>query len=334
MTIKDIARESGCAIGTVSRVLNNHPDVSEETRKKVLEVVNKYDFVLNTNAKQLKQQERNTIVIIVKGTSSILLNSLLEKIQKKIESMPYTASVVVIDELDNEAKVANRIYYEQKPIGMIFLGGSPDYFEEDYLKTKIPSVIISTETMGVDNSNLSSVSTNNFEACEYSASYLIENGHKKIGVVGGDFQSSGLTQIRYAGFLSAMEKAGISFDKEKQYASAKYTLEGGAEATKELLKKFPDVTAIFTMADVMAMGCIRQLQDMGIKVPDQISVIGFDGLTIVDYFCPRITTIKQKDEELVDVGLKVLIDSIENKAEPVHKFIPFEFVTGESVKKL
>lgn len=334
MTIKDIARESGCAIGTVSRVLNNHPDVSEETRKKVLEVVNKYDFVLNTNAKQLKQQERKTIVIIVKGSSSILLNSLLEKIQKKIEALPYTASVVVIDELDNEAKVANRIYYEQKPIGMIFLGGSPDYFEEDYLKTKIPSVIISTECMGIDNSNLSSVSTNNFDACEFSTNYLIKNGHTKIGVIGGNFQSSGLTQIRFAGFLSAMEKAGLNFDKEKHYASAKYSMEGGAEATKELLTKFPDVTAIFTMADVMAMGCIRQLQDMGIKVPEQISVIGFDGLELAEYFCPRIATIKQQEDELVNVGLKVLLDSIENKAEPVHKYIPFEFIPGESVKKI
>ena len=76
MTIKDIAKESGFAVGTVSRVMNNHPDVSEQTREKVMKVVNKYGFVLNVNAKRLKMQERKTIVIIVKGTSSILLNSL------------------------------------------------------------------------------------------------------------------------------------------------------------------------------------------------------------------------------------------------------------------
>ena len=100
MTIKDIAKECGCAIGTVSRVLNNHPDVSEKTRQKVMAVVEKHGFVLNTNAKQLKTQDRKNIVIIVKGASSTLLNGLLEKIQKKIENLPYTASVVVLDESD------------------------------------------------------------------------------------------------------------------------------------------------------------------------------------------------------------------------------------------
>ena len=85
MTIKDIARESGCALGTVSRVLNNHPDVSEQTRKKVLDVVKKYGFVLNENAKQLKMQNRKTLAIIVKGTANILLNAILEQILKSIE---------------------------------------------------------------------------------------------------------------------------------------------------------------------------------------------------------------------------------------------------------
>ena len=144
MTIKDIARECGCAVGTVSRVLNNHPDVSEKTREKVLAVVKKYNFILNTNAKQLKQQDRKTLVIIVKGTSSILLNSLLERIQKKIEPLPYNASVVVLDEYENEAKAANRIYYQQKPVGVIFLGGSPDLFREDFEKLQVPCVVIST----------------------------------------------------------------------------------------------------------------------------------------------------------------------------------------------
>ena len=84
MTIKDIAKECGCAIGTVSRVLNNHPDVSDKTREKVMAVVEKHGFVLNANAKQLKSQERKNLVIIVKGTSSTLLNSLLEMLQKKL----------------------------------------------------------------------------------------------------------------------------------------------------------------------------------------------------------------------------------------------------------
>src|SRR5574344_2199819 len=88
MTIKDIAKECNCGIGTVSRVLNNHPSVSEETREKVLSIVNKYGFILNKNAKELKMHDNKTIVIFVKGTSNVLLNSMLEVIQKKIETLP------------------------------------------------------------------------------------------------------------------------------------------------------------------------------------------------------------------------------------------------------
>lgn len=334
MTIKDIARECGVAVGTVSRVLNNHPDVSEKTREKVLAVVQKHNFILNTNAKQLKEQNRKTIVVIVKGTSSILLNSLLERIQKRIEPLPYNASVVVLDEYDNEAKAANRIYYEQKPVGIIFLGGSPDLFQEDFAKLLVPCVVISNEAQLIEGVLLSSVSTDNFTAAQYSANYLIQNGHEKIGVIGGDLGGSGITQRRYDGFLSAIQRAGLTFDYETAYVTSKYSFEDGAAAAKRLVEKFPDMTAIFAMSDAMAIGASRQLTDMGYKIPDDISIIGFDGISLADFYCPRLTTIRQLSDPLVDEGLRILLDSIENNALPVNKFIPFEFVQGESVKHI
>lgn len=334
MTIKDIARECGVAVGTVSRVLNNHPDVSEKTREKVLAVVQKHNFILNTNAKQLKEQNRKTIVVIVKGTSSILLNSLLERIQKRIEPLPYNASVVVLDEYDNEAKAANRIYYEQKPVGIIFLGGSPDLFQEDFAKLLVPCVVISNEAQLIEGVRLSSVSTDNFTAAQYSANYLIQNGHEKIGVIGGDLGGSGITQRRYDGFLSAIQRAGLTFDYDTAYVTSKYSFEDGAAAAKRLVEKFPDMTAIFAMSDAMAIGASRQLTDMGYKIPDDISIIGFDGISLAEFYCPRLTTIRQLSDHLVDEGLRILLDSIENNAPPVNKFIPFEFVQGESVKHI
>lgn len=334
MTIKDIARECGCAVGTVSRVLNNHPDVSEKTREKVLAVVKKHNFILNTNAKQLKEQNRKTIVILVKGTSSILLNSLLERIQNKIAPLAYNASVVVLDEYDNEAQAANRIYYELKPVGIIFLGGSPDLFKDDFAKLVVPCVVISNEAQLIDGVTLSSVSTDNFTAAQYSANYLIQMGHEKIGVIGGDLGGSGMTQRRYDGFLAAVTKAGLSFDLQNCYATSKYSFEGGAMAAKTLIEKYPEMTAIFAMSDVMAIGACRQLKDMGYSVPDDISVIGFDGISLSEFYSPRLTTIRQLRDALADEGLSILLNCIENNSEPVNKFIPFEFVQGESVKRV
>lgn len=333
MTIKDIAKECGCGLGTVSRVLNNHPDVSEETRKKVMAVVDKYGFVLNKNASQLKSQERKTIVILVKGTSSPLLNEMLGVILKRMENLPYTASVVILDEYDNEASIANRVYYEQKPLGMIFLGGSPEMYAEDFAKIVIPCVLISNDAKKVENTNLSSISTDNISAAEYSAEYLISHGHKKIGVIGGDLESSGTTKKRFEGFLKAMQKHGLDYDK-RAYAVSKYSFAGGAAAAEKLIKECPDITAIFTMADSMAIGACRKLKDMGYSIPEDFSVVGFDGLPYADFYNPRIATVLQSPRELAGGGLDMLLNCIERGAPASHELLPFSFIEGESVKNI
>ena len=131
-----------------------------------------------------------------------------------------------------------------------------------------------------------------------------------------------------------MERHGIEFDYEKSYVSAKYSYEGGAAAARALMLQNPDVTAVFTMSDVMAIGAIRSLTDSGYSIPEQISVIGYDGLSVGGYFIPRLTTIRQNESELADGGLNILLDCIERKAASVHKLIPFTFVEGESVRHL
>lgn len=334
MTIKDIAKECGFGLGTVSRVINNQPGVSEQTRKAIQAVIDKHNFVLNQNAKRLKELEHKNIVILVKGTSSPLLTGILECIQKQIESLPYTANVVILDEYDNEAQVASRIFYEQKPLGFIFLGGSPDVYKEDFSKIKIPCVVISNQAHDVENCNLSSVSIDDRKAAEFATMQLIQNGHKKIGIIGGDLKSSELTKRRFQGFLDAMKANGLSFDEEKQYAVAKYSFESGASAAKTLLRQYPDMTAIFSMSDVMAIGAIRSLHDEGFSVPEDISITGFDGLPFCDYYCPKITTIRQLKDELANKGLSALLDSMEQQKPSTHTLVPFEFVQGESVKNI
>lgn len=334
MTIKDIAKESGFAVGTVSRVMNNHPDVSEQTREKVMKVVNKYGFVLNVNAKRLKMQERKTIVIIVKGTSSILLNSLLERVLNKIGSSPYNASVIFVDEYDNEAAKAKTIYYEEKPIAFIFLGGSPDWYKDDFGVIAVPSVIISSQADNIESENLSSVSTDDVASSKAMAELLIKSGHKKIGVIGGDLKTSEMTRKRYKGFLQAIEEAGLDFDEGRGYITAKYSMEGGFNAAEKILRYNEGVTAIFTMADVVAMGAIRKLADMGLSVPRDISVTGYDGLITSEYSCPRLATVQQPLDDLVEKGFALLTSCIEKKGRAEHILVPCNITKGESIKTI
>ncbi|MCI5829031.1 MAG: LacI family DNA-binding transcriptional regulator [Treponema sp.] len=333
MTIKDIAKECGCAIGTVSRVLNNHPDVSNKTRERVLAVVKKYNFVLNANAKSLKSQERKNIIVVVKGSSSPLLNSLLECLQKKLELLPYTVSVVVLDENDDEVKNAVRLYYEQKPAGFIFLGGLAEKYTEDFNRVKVPCVLITTSAASINNEFLSSISIDDEKAAYFVTDHLIKMGHKKIGVIGGKMDSE-VTCARYKGFLKAMEENSLPFDFESSYEVSRYSMESGFTATEKLIKKNKDFTAIFTMSDVMAIGTIRKLTELGFKVPDDISVTGFDGLSLGEFYCPRLSTVRQNEEEMIEKGLAVFLGSVEKSEKSVHLYVPFEFVEGESIKKL
>lgn len=334
MTIKDIARLSGYAVGTVSRVLNDHPNVSDTARKKILEVAEQYHFVRNTNAQQLKQQGRY-IAILVKGVSNILLNSILEIIQKHIGETTYTSSVFVLDEYDNEAKTALTIYYEKRPAGIIFLGGNPQRYESDFNEIKVPCVLITNQAGNVENKNLSSVGTDDQKAAEEITEYLIKNGHKKIGVIGGDITNSEISERRYKGFMVAMEKNNLPFDFDLQYQTTMYTFDGGATAAKELIQKFQGMTAVFAMSDVQATGAVRQFNDMGIRIPEDISVTGFDGLPYTQYISPRLTTIRQSEPQLAKCGLAALLEAIQREdEEPAHLLIPFELIKGESVLKI
>ncbi|MDO4506501.1 MAG: LacI family DNA-binding transcriptional regulator [Spirochaetales bacterium] len=333
MTIKDIAKECGCAIGTVSRVLNEHPDVSDKTREKVLAVVQKHGFVLNSNAKQLKSQERKNIVVIVKGTSSPLLNSLLERLQKKFESLPYTVSVVVLDEKDDKSEKAVRLYYETKPVAFVFLGGNPDKYSKEFDRVKVPCVLISNEADFVESEYLSSVSIDNKQGAYCATKYLIEHGHKNIGIIGGTLDSE-VSCDRYEGFLKAMKENNLSFDVETSYEKSKFSMEGGYSAVENLIEKNKSITAFFAMSDVMAMGACRKLNELGYRVPDDFSLVGFDGIKLGNYFFPRLTTIRQTEDELVEKGLDVLLNCIEKDSKAIHLHVPFEFIEGESVRKI
>ena len=130
VTIKDIARESGYSISTVSRVLNHRSDVSPDAKKKIEEVVAKFNFVPNNNAKHLKQNNSKTIGVLVKGISNMLFASIVEEIQQLIEKTEYTVTVSYLDEDADEVEQAILLCRERKPLGLLFLGGNPEYFEK------------------------------------------------------------------------------------------------------------------------------------------------------------------------------------------------------------
>lgn len=334
MTIKDIAKESGYAVGTVSRVLNNHPDVSPEARKRVMAVVSAHHFTPNSNAKHLKQQAGNSIAIVVKGTRNMLFAGILELLQFEIRKHGYSSFVTYIDEEDNEVRKARGVCRERRPLGILFLGSNLEYFRESFSGIGVPCVLVTNSAQSLGFRNLSSVTTDDVAAAAFSIQYLVERGHRDIGILGGDPRRSDASCARLLGCEQGFAACHLPFDQERQYQAARFSMPSGYTAMENLLEAIPDMTAVFAFSDVMAIGAMRALRDHGKRVPEDISLIGYDGIELSRYSTPRLTTIKQADEVLACRGAELLLSQIEQHTDPAHETISFRLLDGESVKNL
>ena len=329
MTIKDLAAQTGYSVGTVSRVLNNQPHVSELAREVILRAAAESNFQLNTNAKQLKQQHSKTILVICKGNANELFHNLLVSIQARIAQTEYPLVVDYLDEVENEVRRAVHLCMEKKPRGILFLGGNRQHFLEDFHHIHIPCVLVTNDARELPFRNLSSVSADDVLAAEMAIDHLISLGHRKIGVIGGSREKSDTTLLRYQGCCNAFERAGIPFC-DSGYEKARFSYEDGCRAAKALLERHPDLTAIFAMSDVMAIGAMRALKDLGKRIPEDISVVGFDGLALSDYTVPRLTTVAQSVEALVDRSLALLAHYEQEDAKALHETVPVRLLIKES----
>lgn len=332
VTIKDIARESGYSVSTVSRVLNNRNDVSSDARKKIEEVVASFNFVPNNNAKHLKQNNSKAIGVLVKGISNMLFASIVEEIQRMIEKTEYTLVVSYLDEDADEVEQAILLCRERKPLGLLFLGGNPEYFHREFSGVDVPCVLVTNRANEMHFENLSSVATDDIAAARCAVDQLFVAGHRRIGILGGDFDKSYTSHQRFLGCEQSFSEHGAVLDVEHCYEKARFSFGSACRAMKRLIGKFPDVTAVFAMSDVMAIGAIRALRDLGYRVPEDVSVIGFDGTSLAEYYNPKLATIKQQHQTLANRSIEILFGQIELKKEPIHEIVPFEFVNGESIR--
>ena len=334
MTIKDLAKKTGYGVATVSRVLNNQPNVSEKARKAIMKAVEESGFELNDNAKQLKQQHSNSILVVVKGTSNEMFGSLVEIIQSEVAKTDYPLIVDYIDEDDNEVLRAVRLCREKKPLGILMLGGNMDHFLSDFDKIEVPCVLVSSDASNLPFKNLSSVSTDDRLAAKCAMDSLIEMGHRRFAIVGGDKDTSDTGRLRYEGCLDSCLEHGIDFDKEKDYIGVRFSYQDGYDATCLLLRNKRNFTALFAAADVMAIGAIRAINDNGLRVPEDISVVGFDGLLLSSFLVPKLSTVEQSVRKMAVRSVEILLDCIENGAVPRYETVPFALRFRESTKDI
>ena len=333
MTIKDLAEKTGYSVATISRVLNNHPNVSKKTREAVNRAVEESGFKINANAQQLKQHA-TSILVVVKGTSNELFSEMVESIQNLVSQTRYPLYVDYMDEDSNEVLRAIQLCREKKPLGILFLGGNSQNFQKDFAKIDIPCVLVSNDASGLPFTNLSSVATDDRQAARCAMDSLIALGHRQFVIVGGDREASDTARLRYQGCLDAFRNHGIAYDEELDYQGVRFSYQDGYNATQKLIASGRRFTALFAEADVMAIGAIRALHNNGLRVPRDVSVMGFDGLPLGSFLVPQLSTVIQSAQLMAKRSVEILIDRIEHGGTACHESVPYALYQRESTRRI
>ncbi len=334
VNIIDIARLAGVSVSTVSRVLNNHPDVSEKTKLAVKQVIEAYSYIPNNNARNLKRESMRAIGVVVKGFTNPFFTQMLNVIQSDLDAQRYTMLLHQVDQNQDEIEAALSLVKEKKPRGLIFMGGSFKQRRDKLAMLRTPFVMATiTITRDVDRSTFSSVTIDDYAEAYKVTEKICKGGHTQAAAIGYFHDDKSISRLRIEGFREALRANGCDYsDKNIAYAGD-FTMQAGYLAAQRLLAQ-TKFTCLFCISDLLALGAIRAIYDAGYKIPQDISVVGFDGIAEGSYIIPSLATVKQPDKEMAHESVRILMAVLQGKASHEHKIFTANFHEGESFRNL
>lgn len=328
-SIKDVAREAGVSIATVSRVLNGIDVVNDETKKKVLDTIEKLGYRPNILARSLKTHKSSTIGIIIPDISNPVYPEIVRGAEDVASIYNYNIMLCNTDlDLEREKESFN-VLREKMVDGVIYMSNS---LESD-IKAIIEEINIPTVLVGTMDSekSLPSVAIDSFAASYDAVSYLIDKGDEAIAYLGYyEDRTSDYSKI-YKGYKKAMED-NSNFNPELVYFGS-LKAEDGYKGIKEILKK-SKIDGVFCANDEVAMGAISALREMGIEVPKEVDVMGFDDIALSAIYYPKLTTVSKPLYDMGSVAMRLII-KILNKLPIDEKnyMLPYTIVERDSCKK-
>ena len=335
MTIKDIARLSGVGVSTVSRVLNDRPDVSEESRRRVLQVIAEYNYLPNNSARSLVRTKSDAVGLVVRGVQNPFYTGIIRAIERDLDAADCTMVMRQIGSCEDEIKCGAMMEREKRLQGIIFLGGRSDYSPADTALLNVPFVCCSyTNTYGtLDPTKYSSVSIADEQEAYRAVMDLAQKGHRRIAALSTDPQDWSIAQLRCSGYARALHDLGLSLEDGEIIRADDFTIESAYRAVTERLKRPADFTAIFAISDDMAIGAMRALRESGRSIPEDCSIIAIDGLTVSEYIYPMLTTLCQPTDEMGAKSVEILMSVIRGGTHR-HLILPTTLRTGQSVRDL
>ena len=344
MNSKDIAKLAGVSRSTVSRVVNNYSNLTTETKEKVTEIIRKYGYVPHASARALAGKSNRIIGVFITN-----INHHNERfvIYRNLYFSPFTSAAIdyagksgykVLVSLINENsdfENARELFFNKTISGAIFLGVNNDDQEIlKLIKSGYKLAIIDQEQC--KDKALGKriiVNSDNLDGAYKAVKHLIEYGHRDIAHISGNMNKfSGFKRLE--GYKKAMNEAGLAIKKE-YIVEGDFTEDSGYDGAKQLFANKNNITAIFASNDAIAVGAMKAMKEMGIKIPDDISIVGYDDIRMASYISPALTTVKISISKMASLAVRDLINFIENGITFTEcHTISTELVIRESTKKL
>lgn len=335
VTIKDISKRSGYSISTISKVMNNYPDIPEQTRNIILNLIEEMRYVPNSTARSLKTAKSYTIGIIFEemtqqGLQHPLFSKILESFKNVVEAQGYDILF-----LAKNMGLQNGSYYQhsvRKQVDAVLVLCA-DFNSENMTElyaSELPLVVIDY----VEKSALT-ISSNNDHGIALAIEHLASLGHQKIGHIYGDIYTY-IGYIRKKAFEKAMQLHQLEVLESYAEAGPKYSREDGYDAMKELLNKELPMTAVFCASDLLAIGAIEAIREAGLSVPEDISIVGFDGIDLGQMITPTLTTVKQNTTLMGQIAANKILDMVDKKQIKMREesiSVMTELLVGKSTAK-
>lgn len=332
VTIKEVAKAANVSIATVSRVLNDRYDVNPETRQKVRDTVARLKYIRNGNAFNLKLKHGSFVGIILKGRRNLFLTSIAESLLSLAKSSDLKLLIEIIAEEEDEFDALIRLRQTRNISCAVFLGSHPSNGSEAVARIDIPCVFTTVDASFLKLDHVSSVCVDNY-ACGYQvAEKLIALGHRSIALVGYLGNANDSVAQRFHGAIDAMKVSGISFDEEL-LSYSNFTLKSGYDAMIRLLDSKKSFTAAMAMSDIVAIGAMKALKDRGLSVPDDVSLVGFDGIEQAAYTIPSLATVVQNVDALAKTSFELIVSAL-NGYKAKHVCLEGEMLMRGSVENV
>lgn len=315
VTIKQVAQEAGVSTQTVSRVINDRPDVAPETRQRVWEVIKRLGYQPSALARSLIQQRSYTLGVVIAGLKYIGPSRTLSGITEQAEAMGYSLLLKELPKFDTGdiEPVLNALLARQ--VDGIIWAVSEVSNNRDWLHNHLPDLPVPIIFLTMHHQDgLSVVSVDNYIGGRMATEHLIKQGYRHIGHITGPLAWWEARQ-RKAGWQDALSDAGIRI-RDDQWVEGNWSSESGERAIRQLLDQYPEMDALFVANDQMALGVLQIACRRGLKVPHDLAVVGFDAIPEAAYFWPPLTTVQQNLHELGCTAVKQVIGLIEANREP------------------